>query len=145
MVRRTRDDWSQRDYYAILGVPVTASQDEINRAYRRRARDTHPDVNTDDPDAELRFEDLAAAREVLHDPTSRAAYDELRNARSEQDDRTDDTHVPTGTRTRAAYAGSSGPGVPPGPVLGRPHRHRPSGAAVRPGPVVWTPSEVRRP
>lgn len=145
MARRTGDDWSQRDYYAILGVPATASRDEINRAYRRRARAAHPDVNSDDPGAELRFEDLAAAREVLTDPTSRAAYDELRNARSEVDDRAGDAHAPTGVQPRPVRAGSSGPPAPSVPVLGGARRPRPPGTAIRPGPVVWTPSEVGRP
>lgn len=145
MVRRTRDDWSQLDHYAILGVPVTASQDEINRAYRRRARATHPDVNTDDPGAERHFEELAAAREVLSDPTSRAVYDKLRDASSQPDDRPDGTHAAADARTTPMPAGSS-PAVAPGlPVLGRPRRQRASDAAIRPGPVLWTPSEVRRP
>ncbi|HEX6198616.1 MAG TPA: J domain-containing protein [Jiangellaceae bacterium] len=140
MVRVARNDWSHRDYYAILEVPATASQDEINRAYRRRARATHPDLNTDDPRAEQQFDELAAAREVLTDPTSRAAYDELRNARTATSAEADHS---AGTPTRKAS--ESAPVVPAMPVLGRRHRSVPPGSTIRVGPVRWTPSEVRRP
>lgn len=139
MVRRTRDDWSQRDYYGILGVPVTASRDEINRAYRRRARATHPDVNAEDPSADTRFEELAAAREVLTDPTARAAYDELRNVRTEPSDEADRT-ARSGTEGRSEPA----PIARPMPVLGRRRRNAPAGTTIRVGPVVWTPNEEGR-
>lgn len=140
MVRRTRDDWPQRDYYGILGVPVTASRDEINRAYRRRARATHPDVNAEDPSADKGFEELAAAREVLTDPTARAAYDELRNVRTEAGDEGD--HA---ARRHTDMSSGPAPVVPPMPVLGQQRRRAPSGPTIRVGPVVWTPNEKGRP
>lgn len=63
------------DYYDLLGVSRDASQDEIKRAFRRLARETHPDANPDDPEAEHRFREIAQAYEVLSDPQRRAAYD----------------------------------------------------------------------
>ncbi|MFG3171187.1 DnaJ C-terminal domain-containing protein [Streptomyces sp. NPDC048200] len=63
-----------RDFYEVLGVPRTATQDEIQRAYRTLARRYHPDVNKD-PGAEERFKDLNEAHSVLSDPATRARYD----------------------------------------------------------------------
>ena len=63
-----------RDFYQILGVPREASQDDIQRAYRRLARSLHPDVNKD-PAAEERFKDVSEAYDVLSDPQTRRRYD----------------------------------------------------------------------
>src|SRR5579883_451909 len=65
---------SQRDYYELLGVPRTAGESEIKKAFRRLARELHPDVS-DAPDAEERFREVAEAYEVLSDPERRAQYD----------------------------------------------------------------------
>ncbi len=62
------------DYYAALGVARDASADEIKRAYRRRARELHPDVNPD-PETQERFKEVSAAYEVLSDPEKRQMYD----------------------------------------------------------------------
>lgn len=66
---------ARKDYYAVLGVPPEASREQIKRRFRNLARDSHPDANPGDPEAEARFRDIAEAYEVLSDPQRRAAYD----------------------------------------------------------------------
>jgi len=65
-----------KDYYAILGIPKTAGQAEIKKAYRKLARELHPDTNKD-PGAEKRFKEANEAHAVLSDPAKRKQYDEL--------------------------------------------------------------------
>lgn len=62
-------------FYELLGVDPSADQDTIKKAYRRRARELHPDANPDDPTAEDRFKEVSHAYEVLSDPDARARYD----------------------------------------------------------------------
>lgn len=66
---------NKRDYYEVLGVSRQASLQEIKKAYRRLARDHHPDVNMGDAHAEERFKELTEAYEVLSNPEARQAYD----------------------------------------------------------------------
>ena len=74
------DDASPPDHYARLGVQPSASAEEIRTAYRKKARETHPDHNPDDPEAAERFQAVRAAYQVLRDPDRRAAYDHARMA-----------------------------------------------------------------
>lgn len=64
-----------KNYYDILGVNREVDQKELKRAFRKKARENHPDVNRDDPDAENRFKDINEAYEVLSDAEKRAMYD----------------------------------------------------------------------
>ena len=64
-----------RDYYEVLGVSRDADDATIKKAFRRLARELHPDVNTNDPEAEDKFKEAAEAYEVLSDPERRATYD----------------------------------------------------------------------
>jgi curved DNA-binding protein len=94
-----------KDYYRILGVPRSASQDDIKKAYRRLARKYHPDVSSQ-PDAEVRFKEINEANEVLGDPERRSAYDRLgANWRAGQEFR-----PPPGWAGRAAGGPGGGPG-----------------------------------
>ena len=68
------------DYYLLLGVSESASPEVIKRAYRSLARDSHPDRNPHDPDAEERFKTVQRAYQVLSDARQRAAYDEARRS-----------------------------------------------------------------
>lgn len=65
-----------KDYYAVLGIERTATQDEAKRAYRKLARKFHPDINKD-AGAEEKFKEVGEAYEVIGDPEKRAAYDQL--------------------------------------------------------------------
>jgi molecular chaperone DnaJ len=71
-------EWLEKDYYKALGVADDASPDEIKKAYRKLARENHPDANPDDPTAERRFKDVGEAYAVLSDASKRREYDELR-------------------------------------------------------------------
>jgi len=108
----------RKDYYRVLQVAPDASNEEIKRAYRRLAREHHPDVNPGDGEAERRFKEINEAYQVLSDPESRRAYDR-RGQRAPR---------PEGPRSRAAT---------PDPfdelleiLFGRPRTARPS---TRPG------------
>ncbi|HKY14321.1 MAG TPA: molecular chaperone DnaJ [Microthrixaceae bacterium] len=72
-------EWFEKDYYAILGVPSNASQKEITAAYRKLARQLHPDANPGDSAAEERFKAVSAAYDVIGDPERRKEYDQVRS------------------------------------------------------------------
>src|ERR1700687_1520531 len=71
-------EWVEKDFYKELGVSSDASPDEIKRAYRKLARDLHPDANPNDSAAEERFKAVSEAHNVLSDPGKRKEYDETR-------------------------------------------------------------------
>src|SRR6476659_8943233 len=66
-----------KDYYAVLGVPKTASQADIKKAFRKLARQHHPDAKPGDAAAERTFKEVNEANEVLSDPAKRKQYDDL--------------------------------------------------------------------
>jgi molecular chaperone DnaJ len=71
-------EWFEKDYYAVLGVPKDASAKDITKAYRKLARQYHPDANAGNPAAEEKFKDISAAYDVLGDDAKRKEYDEVR-------------------------------------------------------------------
>ena len=68
---------TKRDYYEVLGVPKTASAEDIKKAYRKLAKECHPDLHPNDKTAEARFKELNEANEILSDPDKRARYDQF--------------------------------------------------------------------
>src|SRR5438067_9689176 len=97
-----------RDFYAALGVPRSASRDEIQQAYRKLARRYHPDVNKD-PAAEERFKEISEAYDVLSDPDTRQRYDQFG-----QDFRQVPPGVDPQTWARARSGHRAGAGAPRG-------------------------------
>lgn len=87
---------AKRDLYDVLGVPRSASDDDLKKAYRKLAKELHPDRDRDDPTLEAKFKEVNAAYEVLRDPEKRAAYNQFGHAAFE------------------GGMGSRGPGAGPG-------------------------------
>ena len=71
---------AKRDYYEILGVPRTATQDEIKKAHRKLVRQHHPDVNKNNPVSEAKFKEVQEAYDVLSDEPKRQKYDQFGHA-----------------------------------------------------------------
>jgi molecular chaperone DnaJ len=71
-------EWFEKDYYDVLGVPQGASEKDVARAYRKLAKQYHPDANSGNKDAEERFKEISAAHDVLGDAEKRKEYDEVR-------------------------------------------------------------------
>ncbi|HYI62305.1 MAG TPA: molecular chaperone DnaJ [Acidimicrobiales bacterium] len=88
-------EWLEKDYYAVLGVPSDADPKALTKAYRKLARELHPDANPGDSRAEERFKEVSAAYDVVGDAERRKEYDEV--------------------RAMAAAGGGFGPGGPGGP------------------------------
>ena len=72
-------DWLEKDYYKILGVSKDAKPEEIKKAFRKIARENHPDQHPGDAKAEARFKEASEANSVLSDATKRKEYDEQRS------------------------------------------------------------------
>ena len=71
---------AKRDYYEVLGVDRGASEEDIKKAYRKKALEYHPDRNPNNPEAETKFKEAAEAYDVLRDPDKRARYDRFGHA-----------------------------------------------------------------
>ena len=71
---------AKRDYYEVLGLQKGATDDEIKKAYRKLAKQYHPDLNPDNPEAEAKFKEINEANDVLSDPQKRAKYDQFGHA-----------------------------------------------------------------
>lgn len=71
-------EWFDTDYYAVLGVARDASEKDIQKAYRKLARELHPDANPGDARAEERFKEVTAAYDVIGSPETRSQYDQVR-------------------------------------------------------------------
>src|ERR1051325_10645066 len=67
-----------KDYYSVLGVSASATQDEIKKQYRKLAAKHHPDKNQNDPKAAERFKEISEAYQVIGDPAKRKQYDQMR-------------------------------------------------------------------
>lgn len=96
-----------QDYYGILGVDRTADADAIRRAFRKKAREHHPDVNRDVPEASERFREVNEAHDVLSDPEKRAMYDRFGQDWQRYRDAGFDASTPTGARSRASGSATS--------------------------------------
>lgn len=83
---------SKKDYYSILGIKKGATSDEIKKAYRKLAKDNHPDKNPDNKEAEERFKLVNEANETLSNDEKRAHYDQFGNEKPQQRQQTHHTH-----------------------------------------------------
>ena len=72
-------DWLEKDYYKVLGVASDAKPDEIKKAFRKLAREFHPDQNKHNPEAEQKFKEISEANSILSDTAKRKEYDEARS------------------------------------------------------------------
>ena len=73
-----RQEWFDKDYYQVLGVPKNASATDIKKAYRKLAQQHHPDANPGNAEAEARFKEVSSAYDVVGDEDKRKQYDQVR-------------------------------------------------------------------
>ncbi|MEI6372620.1 MAG: molecular chaperone DnaJ [Actinomycetes bacterium] len=104
----SQKDWIEKDFYAMLGVPKTATSAEIKKAFRTLAKKHHPDSNENDPKAEARFKEVSEAYEVLSGETTRKEYDEAR-----------EMFRSGGFRSPGGYGGGAGSGFDLSDLLNR--------------------------
>ena len=112
---------SKRDFYEVLGISKTANADEIKRAYRKKAKQYHPDI-CKEPDAEEKFKEVQEAYEVLSDDNKRAAYDRYGHAAFEQG---------AGGAGASGFGGFGFEDVDLGDIFGSHIHKHPSGDVVR--------------
>ena len=113
------------DYYKILGVDKSASQNDIKKAFRKLARKYHPDLNPNDPSAKDKFQEINEANEVLSDPEKRKKYDEY----GEHWKHADEFEAQKRAQQQAGGFGGAGGFGQPGPCEkpGRIHHHNAGG------------------
>ena len=103
-------DYFEKDYYKVLGVDSDADASEIAKAYRKLARESHPDANPDDPQAESRFKEIGEAYQVLSDPDKRAEYDKVRSLMSSGAFRGAGAYPGSGAHSGGGFPGGGFPG-----------------------------------
>ena len=104
---------STKDYYQILGLKKTASQEEVRKAFRKLARKHHPDVNPGDKSAEEKFKQISEANDVLSDPKKRKVYDQLGFYSDSIDPAAAEAYARAGGGTgSAASSRAGGPDIP---------------------------------
>src|SRR5512133_2873047 len=103
-----------KDYYGILGVKKSASADDVRKAFRKLARNYHPDVNPGDKTAEEKFKQLSEANDVLSDPKKRKIYDQLGFYSDNIDPATAEAYARAGGNQGGAGFGGGGFGGFPG-------------------------------
>src|SRR5450755_2251380 len=98
------------DYYKILGISKTASEEDIKKAYRKLARKYHPDLNPTDKEANRRFQQINEANEVLSDPEKRKKYDQYgenwQHAEQFEQARQQQRHQPEGRWQEEGFSGA---------------------------------------